>query len=396
MKIGIVSDFHLGYERFRQDAYLQAKEALEKASEEADMLLVPGDIFDNRAPKPDVIAEGISLFKELAEKEWKAKVVEYMGPGKAYTSLPIVVIPGTHERRAVGELNPVSLLALAGLAVDASDAVVVVEKGGERVAVRGIGGIAEERLREYLSSSEFKPVENAFNILMFHQSLYELMPFSKDYISFEDLPKGYDLYVCGHIHNRVEDKVHGKPLLIPGSTVLTQLKEVEQEPKGFYLFDTLAGKAEFRPINTRRFVVVKVDVSSKEPGELMEEIERKVAEKIGEDKPIISVVLQGRLRKGIRLGDLPLVKIQREFEGKASVEISGNGIDEATAIADEFAAGKLEGVSVKEFGMGIFLKKLQEFGYALDTPPAALFEKLSTQTKEKAVASAMELLFGKQ
>ncbi|MEM0074664.1 MAG: metallophosphoesterase, partial [Candidatus Micrarchaeaceae archaeon] len=201
MKLGIVSDFHLGYERFRRDAYMQAREALNAVAGVADAILVPGDIFDSRAPKPDVIAEGLGLFRELASMHWRAKVVEVIGMGKAYTSAPIIIIPGTHERRAVGEENPVSLINLAGFAIDASDTTVVLELGGEKVAVRGIGGVSEERLREYLHSTSIKPLPGMFNVLMFHQSIYELMPFSKDFISFDELPDGFDLYIDGHIHN---------------------------------------------------------------------------------------------------------------------------------------------------------------------------------------------------
>ena len=44
MKIAILSDFHLGYERFKEDAYVQAREAMEKAAGLCDMLIIPGDI----------------------------------------------------------------------------------------------------------------------------------------------------------------------------------------------------------------------------------------------------------------------------------------------------------------------------------------------------------------
>ncbi|MCL5413496.1 MAG: hypothetical protein M1569_03795 [Candidatus Marsarchaeota archaeon] len=63
MKIAILSDFHLGYERFREDAYRQAEEALTRAAGLADAMIIPGDIFDNRMPRPDVIAEAINLFR---------------------------------------------------------------------------------------------------------------------------------------------------------------------------------------------------------------------------------------------------------------------------------------------------------------------------------------------
>ncbi len=62
MKIAIVSDLHLGYDLFREDAFNQAKQALDMAYELSDMLLVPGDVFDVHYPRPDVIAEAVNLF----------------------------------------------------------------------------------------------------------------------------------------------------------------------------------------------------------------------------------------------------------------------------------------------------------------------------------------------
>ena len=110
MKIAIVSDLHIGYERFRKDAYNQAKEALTMAAERADAIIIPGDIFDTRFPKPDVIAEAIGIFKELREKEFGARIVGFEGLGKIYTDKPILAIPGTHERRTSDTEDPVDLL----------------------------------------------------------------------------------------------------------------------------------------------------------------------------------------------------------------------------------------------------------------------------------------------
>lgn len=212
MKIAILSDFHLGYERFREDAYRQADAALTKASQMADAILIPGDIFDNRAPKPDVIAEAIKVFSKASRKEWDAKVTKFIGKGQHYTDIPIIAIPGTHERRAQDAIDPVDILGMVGLVVDVSNATAVVEKDGERVAVIGIGGIADERFREVVVATAPKPVKDAFSIFMFHESVYELLPFSSGFIKQEELPAGFDLYVCGHIHSRVDSQAHGKKL----------------------------------------------------------------------------------------------------------------------------------------------------------------------------------------
>ncbi|MCL5680127.1 MAG: metallophosphoesterase, partial [Candidatus Marsarchaeota archaeon] len=72
MKVAIISDLHIGYERFYDDAYEQAREALLEASKVADIILLPGDVFDKRAPKPEVIAQALGIFRELGSMQWKA------------------------------------------------------------------------------------------------------------------------------------------------------------------------------------------------------------------------------------------------------------------------------------------------------------------------------------
>src|SRR5271170_4528321 len=175
MKIAILSDFHLGYERFREDAYRQAEEALNKAAGMADLIVIPGDIFDNRTPKPDVLAEAINLFRNLSKKQWDAQVVDFTGEGQNYSKIPVLAIPGTHERRAQDVMDPVDLLGLTGLVVDVSNATAIVEMDGEKVAVVGIGGIADERFREIVIEADPKPVPGTFSVFMFHESVYELL-----------------------------------------------------------------------------------------------------------------------------------------------------------------------------------------------------------------------------
>lgn len=392
MRIAILSDFHLGYERFREDAFRQAKEALESAANESDMMLIPGDIFDNRNPKPDVLAEAINLFRELSKKEWEAKAGVPKG-ASAYTDVPIIAIPGTHERRAQGDEDPVDLLHLAGFLVDVSDATAVVEKGDEKVAVHGLGGISEERFREVVKERDPKPMEGAFNILMFHQSVYELLPFSKDFISIDEFPKGFDLYVNGHVHSRYKGTIHGSPFLIPGSTVLTQLKDNEQERKGFYIFDTKTKEATFKEISCRRFIVAKIDMAGRKPAEIAESVEKTVSGIVAKDntKPVIRIVLEGRLDDGFRKMDMKLHGISKKFKDSATVEVSDKGAD-GTEIQIEGArkANASDSISVKDLGMSLFMEKLQQKKYGLKANPVELFEELaSDESKEKVVKKAI-------
>jgi DNA repair exonuclease SbcCD nuclease subunit len=398
MRIAIASDFHLGYERFREDAFKQAEEALEAAANEADAIIIPGDIFDMRIPRPDVLAEAINLFRNLSKKEWKAKVTAVMAASKAYTTVPVVAIPGTHERRAQGVENPVNLLGLAGLLVDVSDGYAVIDKGGEKVMVYGIGGVSEERFLETIRKLDPKPLPGHFSIFMFHQSAYELLPFSDDFIHLDQLPEGFDLYVNGHIHSRVEKKVHGKPFLIPGSTVLTQLKDGEQEEKGFFVFDTSTGAYSFHKIRSRRFVVAKLNADGKSADELGIEIRKAIDATIGSGggMPIVRVEINGSMKKGVRSIDLDFQSIVKDYQGKALVEIAKPGMEalEASSDVEALRKGSMENMSVKDYGLGIFVEKLKESKYGLGVGPSELFELLSDDaSKDKVIKKALERLF---
>lgn len=399
MKLAIVSDLHIGYERFYEDAFKQAKEALEAASAVADAILIPGDVFDKRSPKPEVIAQAINIFRDISKKEWKTKVTDFKSStgSKNYTTVPIIAIPGTHERTAEGKENVLGLLGLAGLLVDASESCVVVGSGADKVAVFGLGGVSEERVKESLERFDPKPIDGAFNILMIHQSIYELLPFSDEFIHYEDLPKGFDLYVNGHIHNRVEATVHGKKFLIPGSTVLTQLKEGEQERKGFILFDTKDSSHRFIEINSRTFVSTRIKLADASPKEVLErgesEIERVLSK--NKDRPIVKLYFEGTIARGFSNTDLPLRTLSMKYSEKVYLDIDSSALvsPELQQSIEELRNSKISELPIKELGMSTFIAKLKELKFDGSIDASELFNVLSGDgAKEKVLKQASELL----
>ncbi len=398
MKIAILSDFHLGYERFREDAYRQAEEALNRAAEMSDMIIIPGDIFDSRVPKPDVIAEAINLFRNLSNRKWNSQITNFVGEGNFYTRVPIIAIPGTHERRAQEAADPVDILGLAGLVVDISNATAIVEGNGEKIAVRGLGGIADDRFREIVTREDPRPTDGAFNIFMFHESLYELLPFNQEFMRIVELPKGFDLYVNGHIHNRVEANVHGKMLLIPGSTVLTQLKAGEQEQKGFFIFDTKTSKYEFVKISSRRFVLIKIDLNKAGSTNSVDFIQDRIDAEIKstKDVPVIRVVLDGKISKTYNF-DIEINDIPRRYRGRAIVELSRAGIS-GESVREAMASDTIvfERMSVRDYGIGIFLEKIKAAGVnTWGISPVELLDMLGSDApKDKVVRMVLDELVG--
>lgn len=392
MKIAIVSDTHLGYDRFVEDAYNQAKRAFEMAMPLADVIIIPGDLFDFRFPKPPVIAEGINIMRDLHDKDWEYRIESFNGPAPIYTDLPILAIPGTHERTSVGKENPLNLLSLAGLIADISEGTAIISKGDDKIAVYGLGGISEERVKEKLKELDPKPVPGMFNIFVFHQSIYEFLPFSDEFLRLDDLPEGFDLYIDGHIHNKIESKCHGKPFLIPGSTVLTQLKESEQESKGFLLYDTDDNTYKFIPIDSRPFRMETLKFKNSKPDEIYKKVDSTLSGIITEFKsinpevkPIVRIVLEGKLESGITLSSLDIRSLNSKYSDDAIIEIESKlSSTELNKEIEDIREGKLNDMSIKDVGLDLLKKNSQKLNIKIDT--SKLFNLLSEpqpQSKKK-------------
>ena len=383
MKLAILSDFHFGYPRFYEDSFTQASEAMRIACERADALLIPGDIFDSRTPALDVIERSINVFSIPKEKDWRARITGREGYA------PVIVIHGTHERRSRDFTNPVHVLEAAGLAIDAHKEPVVIELDGERVAVHGLSGVPEYLAKAAIEKRGYKPLKGAFNIFMFHQSLRELLP-DEEAMGIEDLPEVFDLYVCGHMHKNIERQVGKTKLLIPGSTVLTQMKKDEEASKGLYLYDTRAAKASFVPINTRPFFYRELmlrGASLAEARRACEDELKRLLDGSEGQKPIVRLKLKGTLAKGLSSQNL-VIDLEELLESKAFVTIVKELEDmegEKMALIRDIREKK---ISVKELGLRMLVKRLSEKGMKTEN----VEELFDTLTDPKGADKAFERL----
>ncbi|MBI5227830.1 DNA repair exonuclease [Candidatus Micrarchaeota archaeon] len=295
MKIAIFSDPHLGYARFEEDSYVQAENAIVSASEKADLILCAGDIFDIKIPKLETLKRAVEIFKKA--------------------SIPVIAIHGNHERRSKEMTNPAQLLsASTGIVlIHANDE--IFEKNGERIQVFGMGSVPEEYAQEALrqSLSRFSADGSAFKILMLHQSIKELIPNAKEEISLEYLETlPFDLIVNGHIHEKIS-KLGGK-FIIPGSTVITQLKKEQMEKRGYYLFDTKTKQNDFIEIKSREFFYEELHFKEGEPGQIRDSVREKVLA-IRKEHPgsIVAIKLFGSLKPGIAGADIKLEKFDERI-----------------------------------------------------------------------------------
>jgi DNA repair exonuclease SbcCD nuclease subunit len=285
MKIAVTSDFHLGY---NEDSFTQAREALEKASA-YDLILICGDIFDSRNPTQETIYEAVKMLSETKKKLKPFKIIQN---GVEFQNVPIV-IPGTHERRSKGAPNIIQILHESGLVVNTH----AVKTKVENILVQGMGGVPDDISLEALKALNFKPEPGFFNILLLHQNIKNLEGQSSEFqegVLTSELPENFDLYCDGHVHHHF----FSQNILIPGSTVVTQMKKIEATPKGFYVYDTESKKAEFKEIKTRKLYVSEVNLENASAKEIKQKIEEEISKiPVSIPLPMLRVIVNATLKE---------------------------------------------------------------------------------------------------
>lgn len=380
MRIAVMGDTHFGYPRFYEDSFTQGKEAFDKACEMADIVIIAGDIFDMKVPRLEVLA----------------RTMEILAQGKRMPlingKIPVIVIHGTHERRTKESVNPVQLLEKTGFVTDVGNKCVIFEKDGEKVAICGFGGVPEEHAKEELINAGITPTKDAFNVFVFHQTITDLYPMAAG-IRMSDLPEGFDLYVCGHIHKSIITHIDGKHLIIPGSTVLTQLKREETEPKGFVLFDTKTKEHQFIAISSRPFIFKEIKLQSAdltmanaECRKFLEETRRNFAPQLSTQlsdartKPIVKIQLTGSVKEGLKKENISVADVIHEYENVFHLEIENlldsSGLKEKIELFRKMYEEKR---SVRDLGIEILREKMKTKNVEIDVE--ALFEKLSDSKK---------------
>jgi len=332
MRIAVLSDFHLGYAwgtEFQEDSFDQAESAISCAlAQKPDLILLLGDIFHDKIPKQEVLLRAIKLFKKFQSlpkatirqsvKNKENKILQRSIP-------PVIGIFGTHERRSAGSANPVHILQEAGLFHNLHAESILIEINGKKIGLHGLSGVPDSYALECLKEWAPKPFDGVKNILMLHQSIKEYIP-DENAISLSDLPSGFDLYLLGHIHwkDKTQHPITAAPILIPGSTICTQIRKLEaQTKKGFYIVefgDQL--RIDFVPIETRPVHYLEIDIGGLNVQEIQSKIVKAVQDKLGGRKmPIIKIKLIGQLEKNLSPTDLPIQQIISEFDGLALLKI---------------------------------------------------------------------------
>lgn len=297
MKVGILSDTHFGYAwgtPRENDSFKQAKDALKKLlAERVDLIILAGDVFNVPSPAPEIWSRAIDVFSIAKSRQTNLRAD--VDP-KNLSGTPIVTIHGGHERRTNKEDTALEALEKVGLLIHLHASKVTFEKQGEKLTVHGMSGVPERYARDVLKSWSPTPVPDSKNIFVLHQNLF---PFvytgnDKDGLKLADLPEGFDLYIDGHIHKALETNYGEAPVIITGSTVLTQMRKGEEGQKVAWIWND--GKIRQIPIASRPFTYLEIDATGKDALEIEGEIKKLVSNQ--KKGALVKIKITGKLKTG--------------------------------------------------------------------------------------------------
>ncbi|MEM3685169.1 MAG: DNA repair exonuclease [Conexivisphaerales archaeon] len=285
MLIGHISDSHLGAIPYNKperenDFYESFSEAIEIVIRERVQLVVhAGDVFDVPKPSGTALVKLVDSLKKLKEKGIKfvftmgehdisrlysipspllyqhVDLATYIGDGKAREVLDGLTIVGFHKRRKdeVDELK-------------------------SRLS----------SLDQELYSAKGK------KILVLHQGMYEFHKFAGE-INSSDLPKSFDYYAMGHLHDRFEKRFEGLkgPVCYPGSLDATASEGIRELRKGFYIVDLSKQEASTQWIelsSTRK--QYSFDIEYEKMDAMVNDIISKIKDLA--KKPMLDIVVKGK------------------------------------------------------------------------------------------------------
>ena len=416
MKIAVIADTHLGTKwgtEREMDSIDQAREAIEQALKlGAELILMLGDLFEARTPRQEVWARAMRILSlPLAREQGWVKLNRTIDKNHEDISpvslrgVPVVALHGNHERRTRGLINPIQALEAAGLLIHLHHSTIVFDTKRGRLAIHGMSYVPERQAKNALTTWNPKPIDGVFNILMLHQSVGQYVYSSEEFptIDLADMPHGFDLYLCGHVHYRTETAVHGKPLLFPGSTERTQLLQVEAEtPKGFYMLDLDEGLShEFIELKcTRDFFYEEMTFSNVKIPELTERVRAKVQELLGKPRrnleklPLIRLRLLGTLAKEASRSEFDERAIAQEFADRALTAISKGdltapGLEEKVQLLRDLRGQRLP---IDEMAMSLLEANLRDVNYSQMFDVRALYDLLVEDMQEEALQKVFEVV----
>ncbi|MDA4113353.1 MAG: DNA repair exonuclease [Thaumarchaeota archaeon] len=280
------SDTHLGYAQFdleerEKDVYDAFSEIIETAvKDRVDAVVHAGDIFHIPKPagRPLVrLGEGIKTLREHGIR--------------FYFTL------GEHDILRMRGTPSALLFQRLGLATYVGDGEPVIDGDLMVVGFHKRRTIEIEELLEGFGRADeaAKAHPEKKRVVVIHQGLLECHPYGE--ITANDLPRHFDYYAMGHLHDHAERRFErlAGPVCYPGSIDPTPSEGIREFKKGFFLVDLSGSEArpEWVGLKSSR-QQFRFEVEYPRLRQEMERIRKEIEERSLQKKPVVLVRVKGQ------------------------------------------------------------------------------------------------------
>lgn len=280
-----------------------------------DFIVHTGDFFDKVYPWHSAVKKIGNILNRLREH-----------------GIPLYIIRGNHDgqydyggwKRGVA----IEVLEREGM-VDLIDPKTDPERSkgfrihDENTVIYGVGYYAYKTL-ELIHECAADIDTSKFNILLLHSFMDQ---YTGPYPNQPSLPlmelveKGFDYIAIGHDHKPREPlRIADTYVVASGSTIKFNFEEADDR-KIVYLVEGTKGNITITLIPVPQdidLIKISVKIDDLDEGAIIEEVTRRVNEKL-KGPAAIKVILNGELKLGHTLEDIPIDTLREHYEGMANV-----------------------------------------------------------------------------
>jgi DNA repair exonuclease SbcCD nuclease subunit len=305
-RVLLVADSHLGFdlpvrprvERRRRghDFLANYARALEPAlAGDVDVVIHAGDVFDRSSVVTSLAYQAFEPLRRIADR-----------------GVPVVIVPGNHERSRLPHLRFAQHPAVH---IFATPRTVGIEARGMRIALSGFPyerRNVRTRFRELLEDTRWSEHDADIRLLCVHHCIEGATVGPADYtfttaadvIRTREIPEEFAAVLSGHIHRHqvlttdLRGQALPSPVLYPGSIERTAFAEIG-ETKGFMILDVGVDAGvprvrwEFRELPARPMVRRELDAGSMSPAAFASAVEGILS--AAPDDAVLSLRLLGEL-----------------------------------------------------------------------------------------------------
>lgn len=379
-KFAHISDCHLGSNRdpflkkLEMDAFNYALEGC--AKRKVDFIIITGDLFHSNIPDLGVVNSAVKKMNEVVSQ-----------------NIPIYVIYGSHDY-SPNETSIVDILSSANLFTKVVSGEVEDEKlkldffTDTKTGVKMVG-ISARRLgleKKYFEmlDREILEKEPGFKIFAFHSGITELKPkhlTRMESIPISYLPKGFNYYAGGHIHQHTKRKFEEYGLVAyPGTIFAGYPRDMEDnakgEKRGFLIisFDNEIENIEFVEIPGPEYFLLEYDATGKNSAKVRDDLITKAREIPAEEKIVLLKV--GGEMSGGNTSDIDFMKIRSIILQRGALYVS---INRHSLTTREYETVRPMGEDIGEVERNLFKENIGAVRVSVESLKGEKGTKLATE-----------------